>query len=51
MDKPNSWIQLSQGVVAKNNSLSWEIDWVGDARADNTPRQVIAQTFCYYGED
>ena len=51
VDRPNTWIQLTQGVVAKSNSLTWEIDWVGDARADNTPRQVIAQTFCYYGED
>ncbi|MCV9965054.1 shufflon system plasmid conjugative transfer pilus tip adhesin PilV [Pararhizobium sp. BT-229] len=51
VDKTNTWIQLTQGVVAKSNSLTWQIQWVGDAKADNTPRQVIAQTFCYYGED
>ena len=51
VDKANTWFQVSQGVVAKSNNLSWDIQWIGDARADNTPRQVVAQTFCYYGED
>ncbi|MBY3151261.1 shufflon system plasmid conjugative transfer pilus tip adhesin PilV [Rhizobium laguerreae] len=47
----SSWVQMTQGIQANDNGLSWTINWVGDPKADNTTRQAIAQTFCYYGED
>jgi type II secretory pathway pseudopilin PulG len=50
VDTANAWVQIAQGIVATDNGLSWTVNWVGDPKADNTTRQAIAQTFCYYGE-
>jgi predicted acyltransferase (DUF342 family) len=49
VDTANAWVQIAQGIIANDNGLSWSISWVGDPRADNTARQAVAQTFCYYG--
>lgn len=50
VDTANAWVQIAQGIVATDNGLTWTVNWVGDPKADNTTRQAIAQTFCYYGE-
>jgi hypothetical protein len=50
VDTANAWVQTAQGIVAADNGLSWTINWIGDPKADNTTRQALAQTFCYYGE-
>ncbi|MCZ7861260.1 shufflon system plasmid conjugative transfer pilus tip adhesin PilV [Agrobacterium salinitolerans] len=49
VDKANTWIQISQGVLANDNGTTWTVKWVGDPKADNTDRQALAQTFCFYG--
>jgi hypothetical protein len=49
VDTANAWVQTASGIVATDNGLTWTINWVGDPRADNTARQAVAQTFCYYG--
>ncbi|MCS4089480.1 shufflon system plasmid conjugative transfer pilus tip adhesin PilV [Rhizobium sp. BK176] len=50
VDTANAWVQTGQGIVATDNGLTWTVNWVGDPKADNTTRQAVAQTFCYYGE-
>ena len=51
VDKANSWVQSGSGIIATNSpGNTWKIGWVGDPKADNTQRQAIAQTFCYYGK-
>lgn len=42
---------IVQGVKAVNVGLTWRVEWVGmpPANPANDARQVIAQTFCFYG--
>lgn len=48
VDRAKSWVQFTQGVVAKDNGKTWQINWIGDPKADNTTRQALAQTSCFY---
>jgi prepilin-type N-terminal cleavage/methylation domain-containing protein len=51
VDQANWVAQVTQGIIANDNGLTWTVNWVGDSAASGTSRQAIVQTFCNYGED
>jgi len=44
-----SYVDATTGVIAKDGGSTWTLQWVGDPKAPGTTRQVLAQTFCFYG--
>ncbi len=48
-DVAKSEVNVADGIVASNNSLSWTVRWIGSPAADGATRQAVAQTYCYYG--